>query len=189
MSSLITITILFSLLIVQPNPSLASKRNRSYVRNACSATLYKELCVRSLTPFSALAKNSPSKWARAGVAVTITDTKHALRRIVETRRSAVVGKRDGLALSDCRELFQDALDELHRSLGVLRTLNSTASQTQISDMTTWVSTALTDQDTCLDGFEGSSSSTAKIIRRRVTIAMYFTSNALALVNKLAAAGV
>ncbi|XP_010545015.1 PREDICTED: 21 kDa protein-like [Tarenaya hassleriana] len=188
MNPLIRITVLFSLLLVELHPSLASRHNDAYVRDACSVTRYQELCIRSLSPFSAAAKNSPSKWARAGVSVTIAETKRVLKRIAETQRSAAVGKRDRVALADCRELLQDALDDLHMSLSVLRKLTATEFQQQMSNLATWLSAALTDQDTCLDGYAGTRTSTVRIVRRRVANSMYFTSNALALVNKLATAG-
>ncbi|ESQ39417.1 hypothetical protein EUTSA_v10001636mg [Eutrema salsugineum] len=200
MNSSTTFTLLSLLLvaILNPNPSLAaSRRNHTdecsvtrhsrYVKNACSVTRYKNLCVRTLWPFAVVAKNNSSKWARAGVAVTITDTKQMLRLLGKTRRSEV-GKRERIALSDCRELFVDSLDNLYKSLAVLRKLDADEFQRQMSDLATWLSAALTDEDTCLDGFEyqeEEESSTVRMIRRRATKCMQLCSNALALLNKLA----
>lgn len=178
----------FFFISLNPTPSFASKRN-SYVQNACSVTHYQDLCVKTLSPFSSVAKNSPSKWARAGVSVAISDNKDVLRYLLRTRRSAF-GKRDRVALSDCRELLQDSLDNLHKSLAVLRTLRASEFQDQMSDLATWLSSALTDKDTCLDGFEKTStkSSTVRMLRERVTVSLYFSSNSLALLNKLKANG-
>lgn len=96
--------------------------------------------------------------------------------------------RDRVAVSDCVEVFEAAIDELHRSLGVLRRLSRRDFEAQIGDLTTWVSAALTDEDTCIDGFEGERGKQVNLIRNRVVKAGYITSNALALVNKLAASG-
>ncbi|KAG2260910.1 hypothetical protein Bca52824_080204 [Brassica carinata] len=96
MSSSITVSLLFFLLSVCSASSLASKRN-SYVQNACSVTHYQALCVQTLAPFSSVAKNSPSKWARAGVSVAISDNKDVLRSLLKMRRSAF-GKRDRVAV-------------------------------------------------------------------------------------------
>ncbi|KFK37505.1 hypothetical protein AALP_AA4G266100 [Arabis alpina] len=200
MNSCITFTLISLLLALNLNPSLASSRGltddtnasitqySSYVKNACHVTRFQSLCIRTLWPFAIIAKNNSSIWARAGVAVTITDTKEALRRLLRTRNSAV-GKRERIALSDCRELFVDSLDNLYKSLNVLRKLNADEFQRQISDLATWLSAALTDQDTCLDGFAETSviasSSTVRMIRRKATKCMQLCSNALALANKLA----
>ncbi|VVB06662.1 unnamed protein product [Arabis nemorensis] len=189
MTSSISFALLLFLLSLNPTPLFASNRN-NYVQNACSATHYQNLCLKTLSPFSSVAKNSPSKWARAGVSVAISDNKDILRYLLITRRSAL-GKRDRVALSDCRELLQDSLDNLHKSLAVLRTLRASEFQQQMSDLATWLSSALTDKDTCLDGFEKTSttkSSTVRMIRERVTRSMYLSSNSLALLNKLMANG-
>lgn len=59
----------------------------------------------------------------------------------------------------------------------------------MNDVLTWLSAALTDEDTCIDGFEG-----MRKARRiagfceKVQNASYITSNALALANKLATTG-
>ncbi|XP_010507863.1 PREDICTED: 21 kDa protein-like [Camelina sativa] len=197
-SSSITFTLLLILLLViavSPNPSLASgtrnntedsvTRYSTYVRNACSVTQYQQLCVRTLWPFAVVARNKTSKWTRASVAVTITDTKRILRILLKTKGSAA-DERERIALSDCRELFVDSLDNLYKSLAVLRTLNADEFQRQMSDLATWLSAALTDDDTCLDGFEETSSRswTVRMVRRKATKCMQLCSNALALLNKL-----
>lgn len=203
-SYLITFTLLSLLLLLlalSPNQSLASSssnytddtnassvpRYSRYVKDACNVTRYQQLCLRTLWPFTIVAKNNSSKWARAGVAVTITDTKRILRLLLKARNSSAVGKRERIALSDCRELFVDSLDNLYKSLSVLRNLDADEFQQQMSDLATWLSAALTDEDTCLDGFEEtmSKSLTVRMIKRKATRSMHLCSNALALTNKLA----
>ncbi|XP_030543273.1 pectinesterase inhibitor 6 [Rhodamnia argentea] len=161
----------------------------SYVQEACSVTRYRDLCVRSLASFSSSAKRSPSKWARAGVSVTLSEVKEAARYLVKVKTSGSMRGRNGAALSDCMECFQDAVDNLHMSLGLLRKLTGNDFDTQMSNLLTWMSAALTDQDTCLDGFDGQKGGQAvKKVQDRVRRVTYFTSNALALANKLASAG-
>ncbi|KAH6823972.1 Plant invertase/pectin methylesterase inhibitor superfamily protein [Perilla frutescens var. hirtella] len=154
-----------------------------YVQDACSVTRYRDLCVHSLASFSNTAKRSPSKWARAGVSVTIREVKGVARYLAALRRG-----RHKIALSDCVECFQDTLDNLHRSLGVLRKLSVTEFSSQVGDVTTWVSAALTDEDTCLDEFQEQKGKRVRGLINRVTNVTYMTSNALALVNRLATTG-
>ncbi|KAJ0259067.1 Pectinesterase inhibitor 6 [Hirschfeldia incana] len=196
MNYFITFALFSLLLALNSNPSLAYGRDYTddtnayqvtrysrYVKNACSVTQYQQLCFRTLWPFAIVAKNNSSKWARASVAVTITDTKQILRLLLKTP----VGNRERVALSDCRELFVDSLGNLYKSLAVLRKLEADVFQQQMSDLATWLSSALTDEDTCLDGFEETliRSSTVRMIRRRASRCMQLCSNALALLNKLA----
>ncbi|XVF72631.1 hypothetical protein PTKIN_Ptkin12aG0135700 [Pterospermum kingtungense] len=160
----------------------------NYVEDACSVTRYQSLCIHSLASFSSSAKTSPSKWARAGVSVTISETKNVFQYLTKVKNYRVLRGRYKIPVSDCIELFQNAIDQLHGSLGVLRKLNTRNFYAQIGDVTTWLSAALTDHETCLDGFENPSGRQAKMLRNRVLRSSYFTSNALALVNKLATSG-
>ncbi|XP_010069915.2 pectinesterase inhibitor 6 [Eucalyptus grandis] len=167
----------------------ARGRGPSYVQEACSVTQYRELCVRSLASFSGSAKRSPSRWARAGVSVSLSEVKNAGRYLEKVYTSRSLRGRNRAALSDCLECFQDAVDNLHKSLGLLRMLTRNDFNDRMSDLLTWMSAALTDEDTCLDGFEGQTGGRAvRAIHNRVQRVTYYTSNALALANKLASTG-
>lgn len=167
--------------------------NYSYVNEACSVTRYQDLCVKSLSSYSNNAKRSPSRWARAGVSVTLSEVK-SVSQYVNTMTSGghMRGTRNRAALADCVECIQDALNNLHKSLGVLRRLNNNGGfNEQMNDVLTWLSAALTNQDTCINGFEGGrKNKEITSLCDKVQNASYITSNALALalVNKLASTG-
>lgn len=92
------------------------------------------------------------------------------------------------ALADCIECFGDAVEELHSSLRELQRLENGTFEYQMGNVETWVSAALTNEDTCLDGFGGYKGKVVGEVRAKVLNATYFTSNALALVNNLASSG-
>lgn len=189
-SHISTLLILLAICLTTSSRFSAAKDDK-YVQQACGVTRYRSLCVRSLSPFSGSAKTSPSLWARAGVSVTITEAKSVVQYLIKIKRQVRNrwrGTRNNAALGDCIECFQNAIDELHKSLGILRNLNRRTFGTQMGDLNTWLSAALTDADTCLDGFEGQKGRQVRLIRRRVSKASCVTSNALALANKLASTG-
>ncbi|KAK1385148.1 PMEI domain-containing protein [Heracleum sosnowskyi] len=167
--------------------SASSENGDDYVQDACSVTRYRNLCIRSLSPFSTTAKRNPTTWARAGVSVTISEAKRVAKLL--TKLSTSTGGRNKGALLDCIECFEDSIDNLHKSLYVLRELNGQTFNSQMSDVTTWMSAALTDEDTCLDGFSDHKGRKIKSLQNRITNVTYITSNALALVNKLATTGI
>ncbi|KAL1558393.1 pectinesterase inhibitor 6 [Salvia divinorum] len=175
---------IFLLLMLVMMPCFFPALGNDYVEDACSVTRYPDLCVRSLAPFSSTAKDSPSRWARAGVSVTIGEVKRVAKYL-----AAWKSKRYKNVLSDCVECFQETLDNLYKSLGVLRNLSPSEFSDQVGDVTTWLSAALTDEGTYLDGFEerDRGKRVASLVNR-VNNATYVTSNALALVNKLATTG-
>lgn len=163
--------------------SVVSHREDDTVREACSVTRYQDLCIHSLASFSKTAKRSPYLWARAAVSVTITETKSAI--VYLARQEGHMQGRARTALEDCMECFHDAIDELHESLSELRDLESETFEYQMQNVQTWMSAALTNEDTCLDGFLGRKGRRVKALVARVANVTFFTSNALAMVNKLA----
>ncbi|KAE9593808.1 hypothetical protein Lal_00036604 [Lupinus albus] len=160
------------------------------VKEACRVTRYQNLCIHSLSQFSNTAGRSPSKWARASVSVTIGEVKNVQKYLQNLNRNKIIMRgRNRIALSDCIESFADTIDELHKSLNVLRRLSKSIFSTQMGDLNTWISAALTNEETCIDGFEGQSKNQIKMLRNRVQNVSCITSNALALVNKLATTGI
>ncbi|CAK8544348.1 unnamed protein product [Lathyrus sativus] len=184
---LLTISIFLSLSTNTSQMVYPKGNNNNNVKEACSVTRYKNLCIHTLAQFSNVGR-TPSQWARAGVSVTISEVKNVQAYLTKLKRSANMKGRNKVALSDCIETFGDALDELHKSLDVLRRLNKKTFSTQMGDLNTWISSALTDEDTCLDGFEGKNERQIKLLQNKVQNVSYITSNALALVNKLASTG-
>ncbi|XP_022953719.1 pectinesterase inhibitor 6-like [Cucurbita moschata] len=185
-SSRASIAIIFALISILPWPTHSAKM--SYVQEACSVTQHQDLCIQSLSPFSSSAKRSPTKWAQAGVSVTISEAKTVARFLGRVKNGKRLMGRNRAAVSDCVEVCEAAIAELHRSLGVLRRLGKRNLDAQMGDLTTWVSAALTNEDTCVDGFRGKSGKVVNLIRTGVVKAGYITSNALALISKLAASG-
>ncbi|PIN07205.1 Pectinesterase [Handroanthus impetiginosus] len=189
MTGVILVLLLF---ITLPCSYASQAKNRNnYVEDACSVTRYRNLCIRTLASFSNTAKHNPSIWARAGVSVTIGEAKKVskyLATLKRNKRGNPFRGRNKIALSDCIESFQDTLDNLHRSLFVLRKLSIREFTSQLEDVITWVSAALTDEDTCLDGFNEQKGNHVKFLTNRVSNVTYMTSNALAIVNKLATTG-
>ncbi|KAK7277746.1 hypothetical protein RJT34_22762 [Clitoria ternatea] len=141
---LLPITVLSCLAITS---RLVHAEGKDNLRDACRVTRYSDFCVHSLAPFSNSAGRSPGKWARAGVSVTIGEIKNVKAYLVNLKKHGHVRGRNRVALSDCVESSSDALDELHKSLGVLRRLSRSTFGAQMEDLNTWISAALTDEDT------------------------------------------
>lgn len=94
-------------------------------------------------------------------------------------------------MKDCIENMGDGVDRLSQSVRELGHVGRAVGQDftwHMSSVQTWVSAALTDENTCLDDFDGRfmDGNVKAAIRRRVTNVAQVTSNALALVNRFAA---
>ena len=98
--------------------------------------------------------------------------------------------REVAAIKDCLEEVDDTVDRIGKSIKELKSMGKGSRQEvewHLSNIETWVSAALTDENTCVDGFAGKALN-GKIkssIKARIVNVAQVTSNALALINKFA----
>ncbi|KAL1568096.1 pectinesterase [Salvia divinorum] len=130
------------------------------VRSTCAATLYPDLCLSTL---AAAAPASAVKTSRdvllTALNYTIFTVENNLLTVkeVERQQRQSLTPRERGALSDCVEMIDDTLDEVHASEAELKDFGfknySLAAHKE--NLLTLLSAAQTNQDTCLDGFSHS----------------------------------
>ncbi|XP_062027861.1 21 kDa protein [Rosa rugosa] len=171
------------------SPASSCKANTEYIKTSCSVTIYPKLCYTSLSIYAEKIKTNPKVLAYTALNVTLAATKAT--SVVINRCSRVHGLKpiETAAALDCVEEVSDALDELRMSIDELghAVRGSRNFSFQISDIQTWVSAALTDEDTCMDGFDEHKSTgrMETVVRREILKIAHLTSNALALINNYA----
>ncbi|KAK7281339.1 hypothetical protein RIF29_09226 [Crotalaria pallida] len=169
------------------------------VHSSCTHARYPRLCLKTLSNYAG-PTNTPLDVTRAALRVSLA---HA-RRVSKYLKSLQVapgsygqsptGKRQRVALSDCVEQMADSVDELGKSLEELQHLRPETFRWQMSNAQTWVSAALTDGDTCLDGIVGDGGNgnddekVRRDVKRRVSDVARVTSNALYMINRLGEGG-
>ncbi|XP_058079412.1 21 kDa protein-like [Magnolia sinica] len=163
-----------------------------FIRTSCSATLYPERCYASLSRYANAIQQSPSQLALVAVSVSLRRARRTASYVASLQRAAAAGDppadaRALAALRDCKSTFGDAIDLMRSSLDELRQLKTGETfRWQMGNVETWMSAALTNEDTCTDGFQAVAPGPMKSdISARVASAEEVTSNALALVNSLA----
>ncbi|KAG6395642.1 hypothetical protein SASPL_141765 [Salvia splendens] len=136
-------------------------------RSSCSSTLYPELC------YSAIAASiDGGKKVESGkdviflsLNVTIAAVQRnyaAIGKLIADNKSNFT-KREKLALNDCLETLDETLDELETAVKELNEYPFKKSiEAHADDLKTLLSSAITNQETCLDGF--SYSETEKHVR-------------------------
>ncbi|KAA8532539.1 hypothetical protein F0562_032645 [Nyssa sinensis] len=157
-----------------------------FIRTSCGATLYPELCYNSLSGYANAIQQDPAQLARVAISVSLSKARHMANYVSNISRQADYGAepRAAAALHDCFSVFGDAVDQIRGSLKQMRRLNPGESfRFQMSNVQTWMSAALTNEDTCTDGFEDVPDGPTKAeVCHRVVKVTEVTSNALALVN-------
>ncbi|XP_031483881.2 21 kDa protein-like [Nymphaea colorata] len=163
-----------------------TQNSTEFIRASCNVTLYPSLCFKSLEHFANMIDSSSMNLAHAALAVSLVHLDQALVIISRMRFMAMSAGEAG-ALRDCIDNLADSVDEMQRSMREFRHLGSGAGNLrfQISNIQTWVSAALTDEDTCFDDFGGVDGSITFTVRRMMRKIERLTSNSLALFNKFA----
>ncbi|KAL1816331.1 hypothetical protein DCAR_0520717 [Daucus carota subsp. sativus] len=161
----------------------AEKASAEFIKTSCSKTTWPSLCFTSLSSHTSAIQTSPRLLAQTSLSVALShvvSTSAAMLRLSKAHgmKPAEVGP-----MNDCLEELTDTIDELKRSMGEMSQLNESPKyRLLISDIQTWVSAALTDENTCMDGFAGKTGSTKNVVRGRILNIVHLTSNALALIN-------
>lgn len=174
-----------------PSPTNDYGNSTDFIRTSCGTTLYPRLCYTSLSRYATAIQQNPAQLALVAMHVTLTKSKHMTDYISNLTRKAEYGAepRTVSALHDCFSNFGDAVDEITGSLKQMRNLGGGGGQSlrfQLSNVQTWMSAALTDQETCTDGFEDvPDCPIKKDVCNKATYVKKYTSNALALINSYA----
>ncbi|XP_030538541.1 pectinesterase inhibitor 3 [Rhodamnia argentea] len=185
---------LFTLLILLPAATLSSAALRGHnaarhggdlVRSSCSHARYPDLCFHTLSSYPGPTDN-PRDVARAALKISLARARRVSSYLSgQAASSSSKSKRERGALADCLEQMSDSVDELRQSLAELKHLRGGEElRWQLSNAETWVSAALTNEDTCLDGFQEVEAKVKGDVRRKISNVARVTSNALYLINRL-----
>ncbi|CAH8295105.1 unnamed protein product [Eruca vesicaria subsp. sativa] len=132
-------------------PGLARKPSQA-ISKACELTRFPDLCVDSLTNFpGSLAASSAKDLIHVSVNMTLHHFTHALYSS-SSFSFLDMPPRVRSAYDSCLELLDDSVDALSRALSSVLSVSKV--QTKPQDVVTWLSSALTNHDTCVEGFDG-----------------------------------
>ncbi|CAN1159039.1 Pectinesterase inhibitor 4 [Linum perenne] len=166
---------------------------KTYLKSACAAATYPQLCYSSLSPYSSKIKTNDINLIASAIAVSLKAARDTNALVSRLQKSRSLGKDGAAVLKDCAEEITDTIDELRQSNKALselkrkrRVAQGEDASLEVANMRTWLSAAITDETTCTDGFEEAyvSASVKDKVYKSVKKVGKFTSNALALVDKL-----
>ncbi|XP_031252071.1 pectinesterase inhibitor 9-like [Pistacia vera] len=191
---LFSIVLMFSHLYLAKMAESAITRHSSpidFIRASCKATRYPTLCYQCLSGYGSAIRQSEHQLALTSLSVSLGRARSAVAFVGKLTKVKGIKRREYMAVKDCIEYMSDSVDRLSQSVRELGHVGATVGEDfmwHMSNVQTWVSAALTDETTCLDGFGGRrmDGNVKAAIRRRVTNVSQVTSNALALINRFAA---
>ncbi|CAI9767104.1 unnamed protein product [Fraxinus pennsylvanica] len=126
------------------------------VKSSCSSTLYPDLCYSTIA--NSLTENKKVKSQKdvieLALNITHTTVEHNYFKIKKlVAKGKNLTERERTALHDCLETIDETLDELHEAVEDLEKYpNKKSLKEHADDLKTLLSSAMTNQETCLDGF-------------------------------------
>ncbi|KAG5021459.1 hypothetical protein JHK82_017360 [Glycine max] len=153
------------------------------VQTLCHPTNYEKECEESLIA-GAGNTTDPKELIKIFFNITITKIGDKLKE-TNILHEIEEEPRAKMALDTCKQLMDLSIGELTRSLDGINEFNLINVDKILMNLKVWLSGAVTYQDTCLDGFENTTSDAGKKMKDLLTIGMHMSSNALAIVTDLA----
>ncbi|GAA0144225.1 hypothetical protein LIER_04727 [Lithospermum erythrorhizon] len=173
--------------------STSASATTSFIRSKCSSTTYPSLCFQTLSSYASTIQTSQHQLVQTALSVSVERAQATQSFMKKLAKFKGLKAREYAAIKDCLEEMSDDVDRLSKSVKELKGMGKDRHGADfmwhMSNIETWVSAALTDGTTCMDGFSGKTMN-ARIrssIRTRVTNVAQVTSNALVLVNQYAGA--
>lgn len=151
------------------------------IKAACSVTLYPDSCYNSLSPLvKTSGKIKPQDIFKLSVQVALNELSRVSQ--AEIHKLNVTDKMALAALESCQELLSLALDHLNNSL----TVRDTTLLEAFDDLRTWLSSAGTYQQTCIDDLEAATPqlNLSSLTFEKLKNSTEYTSNSLAIVSSL-----
>ncbi|KAB1210838.1 21 kDa protein [Morella rubra] len=184
--NLLFLSYIHTTLAATATSTVSTKNYDKYIKTACRRTTYSQVCYSSLSPYASKIKENPLKLCTAALSVSIKAAKNASSTIAKLSKQKGLTRREAAVIKDCIENTKDAIYELKESLDAMGHLRGSDLKFQIADIKTWVSAALTDENTCTDGFDGQRLSAAvkNKVRNAILNVARTTSNALSLINSI-----
>ena len=169
-----------------PQPELTPAAS---LRAVCDVTQYPNSCFSAISAVASSKTTDPKLLFQLSLRVAIDELSKLSQQLPSKLREDFAKNDSRLqkAIDVCGTVLDDALDRLNESIGVAAG-RKILPATKISDLETWLSAAMTDQDTCIDAISEVDSAAARGVLREVETAMRnsteFASNSLAIVTRI-----
>ncbi|KAL2527080.1 Plant invertase/pectin methylesterase inhibitor superfamily protein [Abeliophyllum distichum] len=188
--SLIFLSLFYVPTKIESTKVAATSPATNFIKASCSATTYPILCVKSLSVYASSIQRNPRQLVETALTVSLERAQSTKTFVARLTKFKGLKPRERAAIKDCFEEMSDNVDRLSMSIKELKSMGQARGKEFIwhmSNIETWVSAALTDDSTCVDGFSGRTLNgrIKSSIKARMTNLAQVTSNALALCNHFA----
>ncbi|CAN4094952.1 unnamed protein product [Withania somnifera] len=151
------------------------------IETMCQPTPYKETCEKSLE--SAKNTSDPKELVRAAFENTVNEIASSIKNSAPFK-DAENDPRTKNALKICDEVLDRSMEEIKRSVTEMETNDlNTLIKTYIYDVRSWLSSAITFEETCIDAFANTTGDTGEKMKKVLKTASELSIVALDIVSR------
>lgn len=157
------------------------------LKAVCSVTQYPDSCFSSISAAETANATDPEQLFKLSLAVAMGELQKLPSYAARLASKVNAGDaRAKAALGVCSGVFEEAIDRLNDSISSLAAGagDKILSSSKINAMKTWLSAAITDQETCLDSLQEINSTLIDDVRAAMENSTEFVSNSLAIVTRI-----
>lgn len=161
-------------------PPRATTSSTKAVQSICKHVDYKDTCEDSL----AKAKNTsdPRELVKVGFEVTVDSLSQVIKNST-LFKDAAKDPRTSAALETCQYTLEVAIDDFKRAFEKVDNFEFSKVDEIVADLKTWLSGAITFQQTCIDAFENTTGDTGEKMKNLLQTASELSSNGLAMIDQ------
>ncbi|GAB2269954.1 hypothetical protein Dimus_004871 [Dionaea muscipula] len=158
------------------------------IQYVCTVTQHPDSCISDISSINRRPKPDPLLIFSLSLSAAVNHVSK-LTSLPKALISKVNDPRSLSALTDCEELFKDALDRMNQSAAAMAENKGAEGEVvlteiKIGDLRTWISAAMTDQETCLDGLMEVGSTVVDEVKGAVHGSTVCMSNSLAILANM-----
>ncbi|XP_076948424.1 pectinesterase inhibitor 4-like [Bidens hawaiensis] len=193
------VLIILFLALIHTSSQVSSNTYSTFIKTSCNSTTYPSTCLKSLLPYASTVKSNPLqlvnvalsttlKSANATLSTTLKSANATLSTVTKLSKTKQITEWEAKVVKDCIGDIKDCMDEIKSTIKEVNNINITTNKRfAISNAQTWTSAAITDENSCIDGFSDrqmNNPAVKKKIRNSIVNLARVSSNALYLINHL-----
>ncbi|XP_004137577.1 pectinesterase 3 [Cucumis sativus] len=167
-----------------PDNKSSSNNAAHTISIVCNVTRYPNSCFTSIFSLNSSPQPDPELILNLSLQVSLNELSNMSRWL-----KSVGGEGDGgaaAALKDCQSQIEDAISQVNDSVAEMRggSGEKTLTESKIGNIQTWMSSAMTNEESCLEGVEEMDATSFEEVKRRMKKSIEYVSNSLAIVANI-----
>ncbi|XVF57538.1 hypothetical protein PTKIN_Ptkin06aG0213600 [Pterospermum kingtungense] len=174
------------LLLLPSFQALPDGVTQPLIIQACAGVDNQDLCLSNMQMElqNLGADQTPSSVLHAALRASLNEARQTIETMLKFTGLSV-SYREQIAIEDCKELLDFSVSELASSVAEMRKIrDGDRSAEYEGNLKAWLSAALSNQDTCLEGFEGTDRHLESFVRGSLNQVTQLVGNVLAMYTQL-----